>query len=123
VCSQCKAIVVGLQRVVLAAVLIVKMMAQLASRNAVVVDHLLHPAAIVVGFRRVVLVGVLIAKMMAALAIANAVGADPLRLAHLAHQAQVGMPPTVPIQARTSMLIMEAHSSLELVGTFMEVGV
>lgn len=109
---------------VLVDVLIVRMMAQLATENVVAVDHLLHPAAIVAGQRRVDLEAAPTARTMVQLVSANVVGAGPRlhHLAHLAHQAQVGMPPTVQIQARTSMLIMASHSSLELVGTSMGVG-
>jgi len=90
--------VVGLQRVVLADVLIVRMMDHLATSNVVVVDHLLHPAAIVAGQRHVDLEAAPIARMTVRLVTANAVGVGPLHhLAHLVHQAHL---PLVPNGAR-----------------------
>jgi len=70
--------VAGLQLVVRVDVLIVKMMAQLATRNVVAARPAPRPAAIVVGLTRVVLVDVLIVKMMDQLATVNAAGAGPL---------------------------------------------
>jgi len=91
--------VVGLQTVVLVDVLIVRMMAHLATSNVVVLDHLLHPAAIVAGQRHVDLEVAPIARMMVRLVTASVVGVGPLlhHLARLAHQARH---PLVPNGAR-----------------------
>jgi hypothetical protein len=100
--------------VVLVDVLIVRMMAQLATRNVVVADHPLHQAAIVAGQRRVDLEAAPIARMMVQLVSVNAV---VVVLARLLPRRLVPPPPAMhTVPPKMTLDLAEMSNGMGTVG-------